>query len=77
MCHEKPCAPVAADELLVAKQVAERLNVHISTVYRLIESGDLRAHRFGGGTQRRRGVRIPASAVEAYLNESTTTKEVA
>lgn len=71
MCHEAPAVENApAEPMLRAKQVAERLDVHVSTVYRLADSGALRAHRIGEGRLRKRGLRIPASAVEAYLNES-------
>jgi len=35
------------DRLLDVNQVAQRLNVGRTTVYRLIESGDLPASRFG------------------------------
>ncbi|MEU2724046.1 helix-turn-helix domain-containing protein [Streptomyces smyrnaeus] len=77
MCHETTQAPGMADELLVAKQAAARLKVHVSTVYRLIDSGALRAHRLGGGTVRRRGVRIPASALDEYLLASQTPADTA
>lgn len=71
MCHEAPAVEdVPAEPMLRAKQVAERLDVHVSTVYRLADSGALRAHRIGEGRLRKRGLRIPASAVEAYLNDS-------
>lgn len=63
-------AVAQADELLNAKQVAERLRVHIATVYRLADSGRLRAMRLGSGEQRRRGFRCWASAVDEYLRDS-------
>jgi len=66
-----------ADELLDAKQVAERLKVHVATVYRLAESGRLKALRLGSGQQRRRGFRCWASSVDAYLDESTITVSAA
>lgn len=75
MCHEAPGVEGApAEPMLRAKQVAERLDVHVSTVYRLADSGALRAHRIGEGRLRKRGLRIPASAVEAYLDDSLITR---
>lgn len=56
--------------LLSAAQVAERLDLSLSAVYRLARSGDLRSHRFGQGKVRPRGLRIPESAVDERLNES-------
>lgn len=74
MCHEASAVEDApAEPMLRAKQVAERLDIHVSTVYRLADSGALRAHRIGEGRLRKRGLRIPASAVEAYLNDSLIT----
>lgn len=80
MPKEIPCAtkcPPLRTHLLSlmlrAKQVAERLDVHVSTVYRLADSGALRAHRIGEGRLRKRGLRIPESAVQAYLNDSLIT----
>jgi hypothetical protein len=54
--------------------------VHVATVYRLAESGRLKALRLGSGQQRRRGFRCWASSVDAYLDESAiapTATEVA
>ncbi|WP_406078701.1 helix-turn-helix domain-containing protein [[Kitasatospora] papulosa] len=56
------------DELLTADQVAALFKVHVTTVYRLATSGRLRAHRIGEGEVSRRGLRIPRSAVNEYLN---------
>lgn len=66
MCESTP--PV--EQMLTASEVARRLNVHVSTVYRLTDNGDLRAYRIGGGVVRRRGLRIPESAVTDYLSNS-------
>ncbi|MFF9309950.1 helix-turn-helix domain-containing protein [Streptomyces sp. NPDC014748] len=63
-------APAPAEKLLPAAEVAEALNVSLTAVYRLVRSGDLPSHRFGKGKVRPRGVRIPESAIEAYLNDS-------
>lgn len=69
MCSEAP----AIDELLTAEQVAEVLKVHVTTVYRLATSGRLRAHRLGEGTTSPRGLRVPQSALTAFLNASLVT----
>jgi len=45
-------------------QVATLLNVHRTTVYRAIKSGELTAVRFGQG---RGGLRVPASALTNYV----------
>jgi excisionase family DNA binding protein len=65
-----PPSPSGVGRLLNAKQVAERLQVHVATVYRLAESGRLEAMRLGSGEKRRRGFRCWESAVDAYLGES-------
>jgi excisionase family DNA binding protein len=56
--------------MLRAKDVADRLDVHVSTVYRLAESGSLRAHRIGEGRLRKRGLRTPESAVSELLQQT-------
>lgn len=68
-----------APQFLNAIEVAARLRISRSTVYNLIASGRLAAHRNGGGKIRPRGVRIPEAAVEAYLRTSEIhpTEEVA
>lgn len=48
-------------------QVATILDVHRTTVYRAIESGDLTAVRLGQG---RGGLRVSAAALAAYLAAS-------
>ncbi|MEU9436573.1 helix-turn-helix domain-containing protein [Streptomyces sp. NPDC048252] len=75
MSHDAPAADnvATAPQFLNAAEVAQRLRVSRSTVYNLIASGRLAAHRNGGGKIRPRGVRVPASAVDAYLNDSLIT----
>ncbi|MFJ5644081.1 helix-turn-helix domain-containing protein [Streptomyces sp. NPDC093223] len=51
-------------------EVAEYLDVHPATVYRLIASGQLRTVRIGSGTKRRTGLKVPQSAVVEYLRGS-------
>lgn len=59
-----------AERMLEVAEVAETLNLSLTTVYRLARNGVLRSHRHGQGKVRPRGVRIPESAVAAYLNGS-------
>ncbi|MFB7647158.1 helix-turn-helix domain-containing protein [Streptomyces sp. NPDC056084] len=61
MCGDVP----AIDEFLTAEQVAAKLKIHVTTVYRLASSGRLKAYRIGEGTTSPRGLRIPR---QAYLN---------
>lgn len=51
-------------ELLSAKQIAERWHVHTSTVYRLVKSGRLEGLKLGGS------MRVTASSVAAYEKEA-------
>lgn len=44
-----------------AREVAKALHVSVMTIYRLIDTGDMKAIRVG------KSYRIPASAVEDYL----------
>jgi excisionase family DNA binding protein len=60
------------EQLLEAAEVAIKLRVSLSTVYRLARAGELRSHRFGKGVIRPRGLRIPESAVTDYLHSSVT-----
>ncbi|WP_188985036.1 helix-turn-helix domain-containing protein [Saccharopolyspora thermophila] len=46
------------------KAVAQMLDVHVSTVYRLAESGRLHSVRVGFGNG---ALRIPAESLNAYL----------
>jgi excisionase family DNA binding protein len=50
-----------------ARDVATMVDVDVSTIYRAIRSGELRAYRVG------KLLRIPASAIEAYLTRPTAT----
>lgn len=52
--------------------VAELLEVHVATVYRLINAKRLRTVQVGSGTKRRTGVKIPQAAVVDYLRESVS-----
>lgn len=46
------------------RPVAEALDVSVATIYRAVESGDLRAVRIGRG---KGAVRIPGDAASAYI----------
>lgn len=74
MGHDTPRATenvaVATENLLTVVAVASRLNVSKSTVYNLVDSGELRSHRFGKGKIRPRGLRIPESSVYEYMRAS-------
>jgi excisionase family DNA binding protein len=48
-------------------EVAEYLEVHPATVYRMIASGQLRTIQIGSGTKRRTGLKVPQSAVIELL----------
>lgn len=58
------------EELLSVKQVADRLNVSVMSVYRLIDAARLTAVHIG------RSVRITQKSFADYLN-SLTNKETA
>lgn len=53
-----------AARLFRVKDVANVLDVHISTVYRLVESEQLGSVRIGFG---RGAIRIPAESLSGYL----------
>lgn len=48
-------------------QVAELLALSKSYVYYLLSTGELQSVTFGKGQSRARGVRIPESSLERYL----------
>ncbi|MFW2512853.1 helix-turn-helix domain-containing protein [Demequina sp. SO4-13] len=50
---------------LTVAEVAEMLRVSRMTVYRWVHAGDMPAVRFG------RSFRVPATAVEAFMEEAT------
>lgn len=59
------------ERLLDVNQVAQRLNVGRTTVYRLIESGDLPASRFGTA----HCIRIRETDVTAFIEKRLDTEE--
>lgn len=52
-------------EILTAKEVADRLKVHLMTVYRWVSSGRLEVSRLPGG-----GLRIDAKELEKLLGQN-------
>jgi excisionase family DNA binding protein len=53
-----------ATEMYRVKAVARKLDVHVSTVYRLVQSGQLPAGRVGIG---KGTLRIPADSLHSYM----------
>ena len=53
------------DELLTAQQVSDRLQIHIMTVYKLIQKGTLQAMRVPGV-----GLRVKAEELEKLLDQT-------
>lgn len=56
---------MSSERLLPVSVVSKRLGNHISTVYRLIESGDLPAVRTGT----KKGYRVKSGDLDQYINE--------
>lgn len=63
------------DEPLRAAEAASIMRVHVNTVYRLVNQGDLAAYRIGTGQVRPRGLRIYRSVVMAFLADSAVRPE--
>lgn len=54
---------MSQDQLLTLQQAADRLQISMSTIRRLINAGKLQAVRIG------RNLRIRPADLEAYINE--------
>lgn len=50
--------------MMTCKEVKERLKVSLSTVYALIDSGELKSYRLGAG---RRAIRVSEKQLEDFL----------
>lgn len=50
---------------LTVKQVAERLQVSLGTVYGAVDRGELKAHRFG----RRTALRVSEDSLQKYIDD--------
>ena len=62
------------EEIFTVPQLAERLSLDVSTVWRMIGRGEFHpVYRLTG----RRSTRIPASAVNKFLATRTVTTEAA
>lgn len=73
-----PAPPrLETDTLLSIAVVASMLNVHVSTVYRLVDSGRLQAHALGEGKVRRRGLRVWRSSVDQLLQSTAVSVSAA
>ncbi len=57
---------MAQDELLTAEDVAERLNVHPSSVRKWLTTGDLRGVKLAGTRWR-----VPESALQEFMDHAT------
>ena len=60
------------DQLFTVDEVAERLRLHPDSVYRRVETGELRAVRLGAGL--RAPIRIAAEELERYLHGGALTE---
>ena len=58
------------ESLLRVNQVARRLNLSLSTVYQLIESGRLPSHNVG----MRKGIRVAESDLLAYVEQCRSVR---
>lgn len=65
---------MAEVEFLLVKEIAEKLRVSERTVYRLIDDGQLEAHRFGLGQG---GLRVRTTTLASYIDRVVTTAETA
>jgi len=63
-----PAVPISEDGILTAEEVAARLRVDKSTVYRLIRAGELRAVKVG-----RRSL-VRGSALDRFVVEHRTRR---
>jgi excisionase family DNA binding protein len=57
------------NQLYRIKEIADRWQVSLATVYRLVESGDLAALRFGKG---KGALRVSGRAINGYLASAAT-----
>jgi excisionase family DNA binding protein len=57
--------------MLSPRQVKERLCVSLSTVYNLVETGQLECHRIGAG---RGCIRVSEEQLKGYLERTRTRK---
>lgn len=60
------------EKLLRVSEVATRLNLSLSTVYQLIETGRLPSHNVG----MRKGIRVSEAALLAYVEECRSVRQL-
>lgn len=65
------------EEYLLADDIAARLKVHPTSIYRMVRSGRLTAIRVGSGEQDPRGLRILRSSFDRMIRESIVTAQAA
>lgn len=68
----------ASPNLLTVREAATALRVSKPTIYRWIANGELPAIRYGqprpeGDSRRGGAIRIPETAVQAYMNDGLVT----
>jgi len=56
------------EKLLTAKQVAERLSVHINTVWTYLLTGKLKGFKLSGSTKSQSHWRIKETDLESFIN---------
>ena len=54
---------------MTVRQASDMLKVHANTIYRTIQSGDLKAHNIGVGTSGKNAYRISMEDMENYLSD--------
>lgn len=73
---ENPPPRVEWPQFLTPLEVAEVLRVHVRTVYRMIEAGELAAVRVGAGPSGKWQYRVYEDAFAAYLLGARVVPEV-
>ncbi len=63
------------NELLTTKQVALILKISRTTLYNILETGNLKHVKIAGGSGGRKSKRIKRSWLEEYLNLSMTSEQ--
>lgn len=71
--NDAPLPKASGERLLRVSEVADRLNLSLSTVYQLIESGRLPSHCVG----MRKGIRVAESDMLAYVERCRSVRRQA
>lgn len=64
------------NKTLSTREVADKLEMHINTIYRYISKGVLPAHKLGGNGHSRRHWRVKASDLESFVQGVEPVHEV-